>query len=73
MMTEMEHDDDILLMEEDLVFSPLTAHDRCDSCIQPAMAQVFISIDLDIIKFCGHHFHKNEAVFLARGYLVSQK
>ena len=59
-------------MEKDAnLFPVLTLHDRCDSCIQQAQGQVFISAEFDNLKFCSHHFNENLPLFLARNYLFS--
>lgn len=46
----------------------VSASDRCDSCIQPAVSSVLVSTDLPTLFFCGHHFRKYAATFAAQGY-----
>lgn len=52
-------------------FPELTMHDRCDACLQHAVAIIQVAEDLPPIYTCGHHFRKNRATFIDKGYLYS--
>lgn len=56
------------LVEERVSIAMPSSLDRCDSCIQVAVAAIEVSADLPVLMLCGHHWRKSAAAVRERGY-----
>lgn len=54
--------------ETQLTFPKLTPNDRCDACVQAAVAQVKPDPTVDNLKLCGHHFRMNKTKIEEAGW-----
>lgn len=57
---------------DDVITIPdLTLSDRCDKCGAQAFGAAIVNGTL--LRFCGHHYGRNEMALVAAGYVVSDQ